>query len=129
MERLRLARDGALVFPRVKEDVDERVAHLARRREGMAMVAVAEERAATPGRCIHAHRDTREQLAHLRRQIGRVGAFDHQVQMVVLDRILEHAHVLRLGAGELTEDDAPNPLRAKARRERHAPDGDVHGML
>jgi hypothetical protein len=120
---------AARVLARIEKDVDERIPHFARRSELVAMMAIAEQAPATTDGGVRHHRDAREQLAHLRGEVGRIAALDHQVQVIFLNRVLHHAHTFATRLRELAQDDRAHELRAEIGRQPHAPHRHVHRMI
>jgi hypothetical protein len=74
-----------VVLAVVEEDVDERVADFARRLQLVAVMAVAKERSVPTRNGIYGERDAREQRAHLARKVRAALAFDHEMQVIVLN--------------------------------------------
>src|SRR5689334_12209198 len=83
--------DGAgvlAVFLRVREHVDERAAHGARRRQGTTVPPIRDEAAATEEQAIDPPRQTHTEAAHALDQIAVLARFDYEVKMIGLHRVV-----------------------------------------
>ena len=116
------------MLPGVEEHVDEGPANLCWRGELMAMMAVTEEAAGPPRDPVHSKGDPREEQLHPACELAGVVGFDDEVQVIVLDRVVEHADAARRRERELVDDRREDALRTEARTALHALHRDVHGM-
>jgi hypothetical protein len=60
------------------------------------LMPVAKEAPVATGDRVHRKRDAREQRAHLIRQVRAVAAFDYEMQMIFLHRVVKNTHALSL---------------------------------
>lgn len=120
---------GGTMLAVVEQDVNERIPDLTWCFEGVAMMTVAKETTATLRTGVYRRRDSREQIAHLVRKIRRAATFDHQMEMIVLNGIMQNANALGLRTCDDCANSRTNALRAKAWPERHAPDRHVNRMI
>jgi hypothetical protein len=124
---------GLAVLDVIREDIDERVADLARRREVAAVVAVAPDVAAFAcEQAVHAERDADREAAHAVRELGVVVGLDDDVEVIGLDRIVDDAEAVAARAAGVLDraaQHAMESLASKAGKTLRATQGDVNGLV
>src|SRR5262249_40243888 len=109
------------VFSEIAEDVDEGVAHRARRREVAAVPAIGPETAAAHDELVHGAGDADCKTLHAGRERALVACFDDEVQMVPLHGEMEDTKArggtARCG-GERDADGGKDVLATKRAKER-----------
>jgi hypothetical protein len=98
------------VLPIVEHHIDEAVANLARRDQRATVMAIAKELSVTALQPVHLLRDAREEKLHRTRSAGTFVGFDHEVQVIVLDRVVKNADTAPNGVRDLSFDRADDTL-------------------
>ena len=117
-----------VVLPVVEDDVAEGAVHLGGGLQGAAMVAVAEQASAPAREGVDRARDAREEHLGVASEASPVRCLEDEVDVVRLDRELEHAHAAGDGRPDLVHDRTPDALCAEIGPERDALDRHVNGM-
>jgi hypothetical protein len=107
------------VLARVLQDVDERIAHFARRFQSTSVVVIVEHRTAAMPQLIQSARDTDEQTLHRSRERAFVPSLDDQMHVIRLDGVLDQSNVEAIRSDlKPAPDQRELALAAQARRQR-----------
>jgi len=87
------------MLPEVQQDVDDRVADLARCRKGTRVVAIAPH-LADSGEALHRQRNTNDKASDPARERRMAITFDYRVKVVLLHREMKHAKDPVVGDGD-----------------------------
>jgi hypothetical protein len=120
--------DLATMFGSVAEDVDERIAHFARSREIVRVVAVGPNTAAAPQELIEPSRHANGKSLHSLREAPAVVGLDQQVNVVGLDAEMGDAQKPPARGANLSEHAAENRLRPQGGQSGTDANCHVHWM-
>ena len=86
------------MFSVVEQDIDERVANLPWRLQLVPMMTIAEELPVTPRDGVHRKGDAREKRAHLIREVLAARALHQEMEMILLNRVMQHVNTVAFRA-------------------------------
>ena len=112
----------------VEQDVDEDAPHFGRRLQDAAVVSIAKDAALSLDHSIQREGDSREEELHAACELRLVLGFGHQVEVVMLNRVLEQPNPTRDGSANDVRDHVADALTAKARNVAHASHRHMNGM-
>ncbi len=125
--RIESAAARAVPVP-VSQHIDQRGPDLPRRRQRPGMVALGPEGPPAMQRPVHRPRDADLQPLESAREPGAIVGLDEQVDVVGLDRELEHAEAAARGGGQRVADGAKDASATEGGQRCPDAEGAVHGV-
>lgn len=116
------------MFVHIKQYVNNRVAHLARRLKRTPVIPVGEDRTAATEQAIQPASYTDGQTGGSARKRRAVAGFDQKVEMVRLNREVHDAKLATSCIAERSPDQGGNDLCSQARQSAAKPQCQVDGM-